>query len=174
MRKHSITHWSASALYATSLLLAGCQQNGGGNPWEGNEQIIGGLVGAGLGGLLGSQFGSGRGQLAATAAGTLAGAYLGSQLAARLTEQDKQQHLAAVEEALNEAPQAEPKVWRNPVSGNAGTVQAGEPFIAPAGAPGAGRTCRALADSFELADGTSEQATRMACLDENGRWTMDT
>jgi len=165
--------FGGAACAAMSLLLAGCQQ-GGGNPIEGNEQIAGGIVGAGLGALLGSQFGSGRGQLAATALGTLAGAYLGSQIAAKLTEEDKEQHAAAVEEALSEPPATEPSVWRNPTTGNAGAVEAGEPYVVPAAAgSGTERTCRPVMQTVTLADGTTDQREATACRAPDGRWTIE-
>ena len=165
----------AVAFCAASLMLTGCQQ-GAGNSLEGNEQLVGGVVGAGLGALLGSQFGSGSGQLAATVIGTLAGAYLGSQIAARLTPEDKEQHAEAVEEALNEPVAAEPVVWRNPNTGNAGVVDPGEPYIVPASNAGAEaeRTCRPVVQTVTLADGETEQTEVTWCRTPDGRWTIET
>ena len=99
-----------------AVALAGCQTNG-----YGQKQVGGTLLGAGLGGLLGSQFGSGSGKLVATGLGVFAGGLIGNEVGKSLDRADRAYLYQATERAAA-APVGETITWRNPRSGNYGSV----------------------------------------------------
>src|SRR5690606_29562313 len=70
----------------------------------------------------GAQFGGGRGQLATTAAGALLGAWLGSEIGTSLDRADREYAQQATYSALEYNRTGEAASWRNPDSGNVGTV----------------------------------------------------
>ena len=95
--------------------LSACQTTGG------QKETGGTLLGAGLGALAGSQIGSGRGQLAAVAIGALGGALLGNSVGRSLDRADRI-HADRAAQAAHSASIGEPVAWRNPDSGNSGSV----------------------------------------------------
>jgi surface antigen len=159
------------AMLVALVLLAGCQQ--GSNGLGGNEQLLGALLGGAAGGALGSQVATGDTRIATTLVGTLVGGYLGYEIASRLTREDQTQLGAATEEALDAPEAGEPVEWRNPESGNSGTVTAGDVYVRPAGATRTSTLpCRDVEQTVVLADGTSETVTTTACQSESGTWEL--
>lgn len=130
-----------------------------------NKSTGGLLAGAALGGLLGSKLGKGDGRLIGTAVGVLGGAWLGHRLGTRLDEADYGYENRAARSALA-APMARQVAWKNPDSGNRGTVRAGPARRGPDGG-----TCREIERSVVI-DGARQTADALACRDGNGNWEV--
>ena len=145
------------------LALGACE--GGGFAGMGQKQSVGALGGAAVGGLAGSAIGSGTGQLLAVGAGALLGGLLGSQVGKSLDAKDEQYASTAVERAAV-APVGETVSWRNPDSGNFGTVTP----VRDA-ATEDGRACREYRTTINV-DGKAEQGTGVACRNADGTWQI--
>ena len=141
------------------LMLAGCVTE------SGPKQGLGTILGAAGGGLLGAQFGSGRGQLAFTAAGVLLGSMLGNSIGRSLDKADKRA-VARAEGEAHEAPVNETIHWRNPESGNYGSVTP-----VREGTTTTGRQCREYHHTVVIG-GRQEEAYGTACLQDDGSWQI--
>lgn len=144
-----------------ALSIAGCA-NGG----PSNEQI-GGLVGAAAGAAIGSQIGSGTGRTIAIAAGTLLGYWAGSTVARRLTSQDRAQMSRTQSAALATNSNGQTSRWKNPQSGNSGTVTPTTTYKTAQGS-----TCRTFSESI-TAGGQTDTASGTACQQPDGSWRVN-
>jgi len=153
-------------LFAATLGLSACEQGAsrqggsGGISKEGAGTVLGGIGGAALGSL----FGSGKGRLVGVAAGALAGAYLGNQVGQSLDRADR----AAMERASNQAanaPIGQQISWRNPDSGNSGTVTP----VREGTNNTTGEYCREFQQNVTIG-GKTEQAFGTACRQPDGSW----
>jgi len=147
-------------IVALAVGLAACQTGGG------QKQTGGTLLGAGLGALAGSQFGSGRGQLVAVALGALGGAYLGNSIGQSLDRAD-QAYARQADVRAQTAPLGEPVMWRNPDSGNYGSVVATREGANTA----TGQYCREYQKTVTVG-GKTEQAYGTACRQPDGSWKL--
>jgi len=132
---------------------------------EMSKQTIGTVLGGIGGAVLGAQFGSGTGQLVGVAAGALAGAYLGNQIGSSLDKADK----TAMEQASHQAttaPIGQSVSWRNPDSGNHGTVTPTREGTAQNG-----DYCREFQQEVTVG-GKSEKAFGTACRQPDGSWKV--
>ena len=150
---------SLLAIALAALMLAGCVTEGG------PKQGVGTVLGAAGGGLLGAQFGRGRGRLAATAAGVFLGAMLGNSIGRSLDRADRAAVTRAQDEA-HRAPVNETISWRNPESGNYGTVTP-----VREGVSSSGRQCREYHHTVVIG-GRQEEAYGTACLQPDGSWQI--
>jgi surface antigen len=153
-----------SIVAAMAMLgLAGCQQLGVA-PGD-----VGAAVGAGvggyLGGYLGSQVGTGPGRDVATIAGAAAGAIFGAAIGRKLTESDLTLMGEATQQTLESSPSGSATAWRNPDSGNAGSVVA-EPAYQADGQP-----CRPFRQTVVI-EGEVEAANGIACRKDDGSWEI--
>lgn len=148
------------ALAAVAVLALGACQSGG------TKQTVGGLGGAVLGGLAGAQFGSGSGRLVATGAGVLLGALMGSEIGASLDKADQMYLERTTQNTLETAPANQPLPWRNPDSGNHGTVIAQPAYQAPSG-----EYCREYTQTINVG-GREERAFGRACRQPDGSWRV--
>ena len=130
-----------------------------------NKQGGGTLIGGVAGGLLGSQFGKGSGQLLTTGIGTLAGAFAGNLIGQSLDEQDKKLLANSSQRALEFSPSGSPIAWKNPDSGNSGTVT---PMRA---SKKNGRYCREYSQEVLVA-GKKQSAYGTACRQPDGTWEI--
>ncbi len=146
--------------FAIALLLGACAQG------QGQKQTGGTLLGAGLGALAGSQIGSGKGQLVAVALGALGGAFLGSEIGKSLDNADRAALGQSTQNALESGPSGQAVSWRNPDSGNYGTVVP-EPAIRQS----SGAYCREYQQTIVIG-GQTEQAHGRACRQEDGTWKI--
>ena len=143
------------------LLLAGCAD------MENNtKQSWGTLGGAGLGALVGSQIGGGKGQLAAVAIGTLAGAWAGSEIGKSLDKADKLYEQRNTQSSLEYSKIAQTSTWRNPDSGNSGTITPTRTYQTADG-----KHCRDFETTIYV-DGNDETAIGRACRQPDGTWTI--
>jgi surface antigen len=130
-----------------------------------NKTTGGALIGAIGGGLLGSQFGKGGGQAAMTAIGVLGGALAGGYIGRQLDESDRAAELRSTRRALA-ARDRQQIAWRNPDSGNAGSIRPLRTWRNEAG-----ETCRELERNV-IIDRHREQATMTACRGPGGDWEV--
>lgn len=143
------------------LLLAGCADMEG-NP----KQTLGTLGGAGLGALIGSQIGGGKGQLAAVAMGTLGGAWAGSEIGKSLDKADKLYEQRNAQSSLEYSKIAQTSTWRNPDSGNSGTITPTRTYKTDDGG-----YCRDFETTIYV-DGSDETAIGRACRQTDGTWKI--
>lgn len=148
-------------LIATALCvsLAACEQGH-------EKQAIGTIGGAGLGALLGSQFGGGKGALAAIAIGTLAGAWGGSEIGKSLDKADQMYSQRTSQDALEYNKAGQVSSWRNPDSGNSGTVTPVNTYRSTEG-----QDCREYETSIYVG-GKQEKGIGRACRQADGTWKI--
>ena len=131
-----------------------------------NKTTGGALVGAGLGGLAGSQLGHGTGKLAATGAGVILGALLGGSVGKSLDRADLNYAHRTTQSTLETAPSGQPVAWRNPDSGNAGTIVARPAYQAPTG-----QFCREFQQTISVG-GQTQEGYGTACRQPDGSWKI--
>ena len=153
MRKFTI-----AAVLVGAVALAGCQDYG-------PKQGAGGADQGAGGGLLGSQFGSGTGKLAATAAGVLIGGWLGNSVGASLDRSDQLYAERTYNRAFETAPTGTASSWRNPDSGNYGTVTPTRTYR------DYGRDCREFTQTIYV-QGRAQTGTGTACREGDGTWRI--
>lgn len=144
---------------AVGLTLAACEGTG---QKQGAGTLLGGIGGA----VIGSQFGSGTGQLVGVAAGTLLGAFLGSEIGKSLDRADQAYMSRTTQQTLETAPSGQVNSWRNPDSGNSGTIAA-----RPAYQANDGQYCREFTQSVNVG-GKREEAYGTACRQPDGSWKI--
>ena len=145
------------AIFA-SITLQGCQG-------QMNKQGGGTLIGGVAGGLLSSQFGKGEGKLVATGVGALAGALVGGQIGKTMDEYDKQMLEKSSRQALEYSPSGNSVEWRNPDSGNYGSITPTKTFKE------SGRYCREYIQEVTIG-GEKQKAYGKACRQPDGSWKI--
>jgi surface antigen len=149
---------------ALAASLAGCAQNGyGGYGGAGPKQTMGTLGGAVVGGLAGSQIGGGTGRLWATGAGVRLGALVGHNIGRSLDRAD-QQYLSQASYRSFES--GAPVQWRNPDSGNYGTVSPGRTYQSQYGG-----YCREYTQTVYIG-GQPQKAYGTGCRQPDGSWQI--
>jgi surface antigen len=148
----------ARAALPCLVLLAACQ--------PGANQTGSTLAGAAAGGLVGSQFGSGAGGAAMTGLGALLGALAGSDVGKRLDDADRALIEQRTRTVLDTGPAGQAQDWRNPDSGNHGTITPVRTLKRPDGA-----YCREYQQTVTVA-GRTEQAYGTACRQLDGSWKI--
>jgi len=145
---------------AILLAVSGCASQ------NNNPKATGGAIAGGVGGaLLGSLFGGGNGRIAAVAVGTLVGAMIGQEIGKSLDAADR----AAIDRAENRAttaPIGQTITWKNPDSGNKGTVTP-----VREGNDKKGRYCREFRQTIEIG-GRLEDGYGTACRQADGSWQI--
>ena len=154
---------SAVALVAGAfaLALAGCE-----NGPQANKQTAGTVLGGITGAVVGAQFGSGTGRLVGVAAGTLLGAFIGSEIGKSLDKADVAEMERANQQALERNRSDQTSSWRNPDSGNSGTIT---PVRTTQNT--AGQYCREYRQTITV-DGKTEEAYGTACRQPDGSWKV--
>lgn len=145
---------AATLVFAS--LATGCE-----NP----KQAIGALGGGALGGYAGSTIGSGRGQIVATAIGAVAGALLGGAIGQQLDQADKERAGRTYQAALENSPVGRTATWRNPDSGNCGTITPTRTYEV------GNQYCREYQQTVTVA-GRQQQAYGKACRQPDGTWQV--
>jgi len=142
------------------LVLAGC------SPGMGPKETGGTLVGAGTGALIGSQIGGGSGQLVAVAIGTLAGALVGQEVGRSLDRADRLAMERNAQYALEYTRTNQATGWRNPDTGNYGSVTPVETYQTSSG-----QYCREYIQTVVIG-GRQQQAYGTACRQPDGSWKI--
>jgi surface antigen len=143
-----------------ALILAGCAAR------MGPKETGGTLVGAGTGALIGSQIGGGRGTLVAVAIGTLAGALMGGEVGRSLDRADRLAMQQNAQYALEYTRTNQATSWRNPDSGNYGSVTPVETYQTSTG-----QYCREYYQTV-VVGGAQQQAYGTACRQPDGSWQI--
>lgn len=157
-----------SVVLITSML-AGCNPppQGAGQQTGGvSKQDIGTVLGGIGGGVIGSTMGKGNGQIATTIGGALLGGLLGSSLGKSLDSADASMYNQATQQALETAPAGQALPWRNPDSGNYGSVIPAAPYQASDG-----RYCREYTQKV-VVGGQTKSAYGKACRQPDGQWQI--
>jgi surface antigen len=144
---------------AVTLSLVACEDTG-------PKQGLGTLLGAGGGALLGSQLGHGRGTLVGVGAGALLGALIGSEVGKSLDKADRDHMALANQRALETLPPGQSLPWRNPDSGNSGTVTPKAYFRTENGG-----YCREFQQTITVG-GQTQQGYGTACRQSDGSWKI--
>ncbi len=148
------------AIPLVALSLAACDTGAG------PKQSIGTLGGAAIGGLAGSQIGGGSGRLWATGAGVLLGALAGSAIGKSLDRADRTYMQQTTTSSLENGRSGVPATWRNPDSGNSGTV-----VPQPAYQSSNGQYCREYQQTV-VVGGQTQKAYGTACRQQDGTWKI--
>ena len=163
-----------SVVAALGLTAACAQQGGYGTPSGGSagntggiSKSTGGAVLGGIGGAVaGSAFGSGTGRLVGVGVGALLGSLLGSEIGKSLDRADQAAISQSTNRALESQPSGQPVTWRNPDSGNYGTITPQPAVQAPNG-----ELCREFTQTINVG-GKSEQGYGRACRQPDGSWKI--
>jgi surface antigen len=151
---------SVVAALGIAGMLAACANDSG--PKQNVGTVLGGVGGA----VAGAQFGKGTGQLVGVAAGTLIGALLGSEVGKSLDKADRGYMERANQRALETSPSGTQVSWRNPDSGNAGTI-----VPQPAYQAASGEYCREFQQTIQVG-GETKQGYGTACRQPDGSWKI--
>ncbi len=92
---------------------------------------------------------------------------VGGGLKALLTPADREMNRKCIDKTLNEAPTGKTWSWKNPKTGNGGTVTPTTPRVRDGG-----RVCRSFDETVTLKDGRSEKISARACRNTDGSWTI--
>ncbi|MBX9786919.1 MAG: glycine zipper 2TM domain-containing protein [Alphaproteobacteria bacterium] len=141
---------------AVATLTTGCE-----NP----KQAIGTVGGGALGAWAGSTIGSGRGNTVATAVGAVAGALAGGYIGGQLDKADKERAERTYQGALESSPVGKTSQWRNPDSGNSGSITPTRTY------ENNGRYCREFNQTVNIG-GRTQQAYGTACRQPDGSWQI--
>lgn len=144
---------------ALGLSLAACESAG---PKQGAGTVIGAIGGA----VAGAQVGKGDGRLAATAVGTLLGALVGSEIGKSLDRADQLAMAQTTQQTLEVEPSGTTNSWRNPDSGNSGTITPTRTYTKNDGQP-----CREFQQTVTIG-GKIEEAYGTACRQADGTWKI--
>lgn len=91
----------------------------------------------------------------------------GSGLKAQLTPGDRVMNRKCIDKTLNEAPTGKTWSWKNPETGNGGTVTPTSPRRREDGT-----VCRTFDETVILKDGRSEKISARACRRPDGSWSV--
>jgi surface antigen len=147
-------------LTIVALIVSGCA------PTSGPKEGVGTLIGAGSGAVLGAQVGQGKGRLVAVAIGTLAGAIMGQEIGRSLDTADRLAMERNAQYALENTRTNYSTTWRNPDSGNYGSITPVETYQT-----NEGRYCREYLQKVVIA-GQQQQAYGTACRQPDGSWLI--
>ncbi len=155
------------AVVAAAALVSACQQPGGYNSSSSlNKQDVGTVLGGVAGGVAGYQFGSGAGKAAATIGGSLLGAYLGNQIGASLDRADMAYYNQTSQRALETGQSGQSLPWKNPQSGNSGTITPSNYYQTASG-----QYCREYQQTITVG-GKTQQGHGTACREPDGSWRI--
>lgn len=164
---------SLVALLVSAAMLTACQQpmgRAGQGVTQGgssiNKQDIGTIGGAIGGGIIGSNIGSGKGAIAGTIAGTLLGAAVGSSIGSSLDKADAAMAESASQRALETSQPGQSLPWKNPNTGNYGTVTPSNYYQ-----NADGQYCREFTQKITVG-GRTEQGHGTACRQPDGSWQI--
>ncbi len=86
---------------------------------------------------------------------------------AELSPGDREMNRACIDKTLSEAPTGKTWSWKNPKTGNGGTVTPTSPPSREAGS-----VCRSFNETVTLKNGRSETISGRACRKRDGSWSI--
>ncbi len=151
------------------LTMSGCATDSGSSSqasqWISAHEktLIGGLGAATAGGLIGAAL---HGGPAGIIGGALLGGLVGAAVGDRMDAADKKQQSQAAQKAFETTPSGQSVAWRNPDSGNNGTVTPIRTYQSPAG-----QYCREYQQTITVG-GEKQQAYGTTCRQPDGSWKI--
>jgi len=154
------------------LTMSGCASNSGSqtsqsstSQWISDHEktLIGGLGAATAGGLIGAAL---HGGPAGIIGGALLGGLVGAAVGDRMDAADKRQQAQAAQKAFETAPSGQSVAWRNPDTGNNGTVTPIRTYQSPAG-----QYCREYQQTITVG-GQKQEAYGTTCRQPDGSWKI--
>jgi surface antigen len=142
-----------------ALILGGCSGTG-------EKEKLGTILGAAAGAIAGSQIGSGEGRSVGIAVGTLLGSLAGSSVGKSLDKLDLIELQNTQQATLENNPSGQTSTWKNPDSGNSGTITP-----QPARQTNEGTYCREYQQTITVG-GRTEEAYGEACRQPDGTWKI--
>ncbi len=142
-----------------------CSQNGGRDGGI-RKQDIGTIAGAIGGALVGENVGKGKGKTLGIAAGTLLGAYIGGEVGASLDRADMAYYNQSSQAALETNRTGVTSSWKNPDSGNSGTITPTKTYQTAQGA-----FCREYTQTINVG-GKNAEGYGTACRQPDGSWQI--
>lgn len=130
------------------------------------KQQVGTSMGAVAGGIVGSAFGKGSGQIAMIAAGAAVGGLIGNSIGADLDRADRMYYNRTTQQTLENARSGHQSAWRNPDSGNHGTMMVNRTFQS-----NNGEYCREFTQKIYVGNKVSE-GYGTACRQPDGAWKI--
>jgi surface antigen len=158
------------SLALVTTMLAGCNPPppGAGQDTGGiSKQDIGTVLGGVGGALIGSTMGGGNGRIATTAAGAILGGLAGSALGKSLDKADAAYANRNTQTALENGSTGQTMPWKNPDSGNSGSVTPQAPYKDP----NSGQYCREFTQTI-VVGGQKQQGYGTACRQQDGTWQI--
>ncbi len=154
--------WVSLATIVLFSFVVGCARGQGGISKQTGGAVLGGVAG----GVIGSTIGKGRGKTVAIIAGTVLGALLGGSIGKKLDERDKLIMARTTQSTLETGQSGKTTKWRNPDSGNEGTITP-----QPSYKSSSGQDCREFTQTIYVG-GKSETAKGTACRNPDGTWRI--
>jgi surface antigen len=155
-----------SVAVISAVALVGCNSGAHGGGGDSIKPLLGTVIGGVAGGYAGSHIGGGSGKLWATGAGAVLGALIGNEIGKSLTRADKAYAAQATQATLERQPSGTTGQWRNPDSGNAGTVTPTRTYQT-----NRGRYCREFQQTV-IVGGREQSAYGTACRMPDGSWQI--
>lgn len=144
------------------FLLGACESVGQGiadNP----KTTLGGMLGAASGGLIAAAAGGGT---AGIIGGVLLGGLVGGAIGNRLDQKDKELAMRNAQRTFESGRTGSPSPWRNPDSGNSGTITPTRTYQT-----GSGQYCREYQQQITVG-GERHQSYGTACRQPDGSWKI--
>jgi len=158
------------SLTLVTIMLAACNppsQPGVGQDTFGvSKQDIGTVLGGVGGAVIGSTVGRGTGRVVATAAGAVLGGLAGSSIGKSLDKADAAYAQQNAQKALENGQPGQTMPWKNPNSGNSGSVTPGA-YTQNAN----GQYCREFTQTI-MVGGQQQQGYGTACRQSDGTWQI--
>lgn len=157
---------------ATSACAPQYGPSSNGNPSAGvggtgiTKENIGMVAGALGGAFAAKDIGKGSGNTLAIAGGTLLGGLVGSSIGASLDKADMAYYNSSTQNALEQTSTGVTSSWRNPDSGNSGTITPTKYYQT-----GSGTHCREFTQTIMIG-GKSETGVGTACRQPDGSWRV--
>lgn len=145
---------------ALALPLTACENTAGVN------QQSGAVMGSVIGAVAGSKIGKGRGQDLAVVVGALLGLFVGADIGASMKDPDREKLYDTTQGSLENTPIDQTTEWRNPDSGNAGTITPKRTYKTAEGV-----YCREFQQTVTIA-GRVQEAYGKACRQADGTWKI--
>jgi len=127
------------------------------------KAVLGALGGAALGGGIAALAGGGTGAIVGA---TLGGALLGGAAGHYLDNRDKQMAAQAAQRAFEQNQAGQPSVWKNPDSGNYGSITPTKTYQLANG-----QYCRQYEQTI-VVGGQPQKAYGTACRQPDGTWSI--
>ena len=129
----------------------------------GPKTAIGGATGAAAGGLIGHAAGGGA---AGIVGGVLLGGLLGGAIGNALDQRDQQLAMDAAQNSFENSRTGSQSAWRNPDSGNSGTITPTRTYESSGG-----QYCREYQQTVTVG-GETQEAFGTACREPDGSWRV--